>query len=276
MVERRPALRTGYEIQFPQGSVLAHSSKIDTIDWATQGPATERDIGEMTGYFWKTKDTNAFGAYTPSLGTGLYHVADESVAPGIKLWSYGADSDWAILSTARQQTYVEIQGGPLGDQSIKAELEPAQTRSHVEFWFPADRELDIHALRVPPVALRALRRFHCLNGPARRTSKIWQELSEAYRARSRTKPEPPPVDRNLWAPSGMEDLDQPFQWAIAGQQRRNTGPLAFHYGAWLAGSGNTDAAICGVLAGENRCSQSHAREVAESEGRQRRRAAGLW
>ena len=45
----------------------------------------------MTGYFWKTKDTNAFGAFTPSFGTGLYHVADESVAPGIKLWSYGGD-----------------------------------------------------------------------------------------------------------------------------------------------------------------------------------------
>ena len=113
------------KFNFPKGSVLSHSSKIETIDWATQGPATERDIPEMTGYFWKTKDTNAFGVYTPSFGTGLYHVAEESVAPGIKLWSYGADSDWATLSTARQQTYLEIQGGPLGDQSIKAELEPA-------------------------------------------------------------------------------------------------------------------------------------------------------
>ena len=94
--------------------------------------------------------------FTPSVGTGLYHVADESVAPGIKLWSYGGDRAWATLSTARQQTYLEIQGGPLGDQSIKAELKPAETRSHVEFWFPTDRELDIHALQVPSPALRAL------------------------------------------------------------------------------------------------------------------------
>ena len=109
---------------FPKGRVLSHSSKIDTIDWAAQGPKTEEDIKEMTGYFWKTKDVNAFGAYTASLGTGLYHMADEKIASGIKLWSYGRgdDSAWATLSTAKQQTYIEIQGGPIGDQSIKLEL----------------------------------------------------------------------------------------------------------------------------------------------------------
>ena len=233
---------------FPKGSVLAHSSKIETIDWATQGPVTERDIGEMTGYFWKTKDTNAFGVFTPSFGTGLYHVADESVAPGIKLWSYGADREWAMLSTAKRQPYVEIQGGPLGDQSIKAELAPGQTRSHVEFWFPADRELDIHALHVPQVALRSLSEVPLFEWARAADVQIWKELHDAYRARSNSKPEPPPIDRNLWAPSGMEDLDQPFQWAIAGSEGATQELWRFHYGAWLAGSGNTDAAIAAFSA----------------------------
>jgi hypothetical protein len=62
---------------------LSHSSKIDTIDWEKQGPKTESAIKEMTGYFWKTKDINAFGAFTPSSGTGLYHIADEKIASGI-------------------------------------------------------------------------------------------------------------------------------------------------------------------------------------------------
>jgi hypothetical protein len=231
------------KFNFPKGKVLAHSSKIDTIDWPAQGPVTERDIKEMTGYFWKTKDANAFGAYTPSLGTGLYHVADESVAPGIKLWSYGADRDWSTLSTARTQTYLEIQGGPLGDQSIKVELKPGESRSHVEFWFPADRELDIHALRVPRVALRPLSEVPLFEWARAADVTVWQELSEAYRVRSKTKPVPPPIDRNLWAPSGMEDLDQPFQWAIAESDGRTQDLWRFHYGAWLAGSGNTDEAI---------------------------------
>ncbi|MGZ8536817.1 MAG: DUF5107 domain-containing protein, partial [Flavisolibacter sp.] len=67
---------------FPKGNVLSHSSKIDTIDWQKEGPKTESDIKEMTGYFWKTKDANAFGAFTPSIGTGLYHIADDKIASG--------------------------------------------------------------------------------------------------------------------------------------------------------------------------------------------------
>jgi len=35
----------------------------------------------MTCYFWETKDEYAFGAYTPSFGTGLYHIADEKLPP---------------------------------------------------------------------------------------------------------------------------------------------------------------------------------------------------
>jgi hypothetical protein len=41
----------------------------------------------------------------------------------------------------------------------------------------------------------------------------------------------------------MEDLDQPFQWAIAASDGRTQDLWRFHYGAWLAGSGNTDEAI---------------------------------
>ena len=139
------------QYDFPNGAVLSHSSRITTIDWKTQGPKREADIKEMTGYFWKSKDANAFGAFTPSLGTGLYHIADEQVAPGIKLWSYGVGDDraWAMLSTAARQPYIEIQGGPIADQSIKLELQPSETRSHTEYWFPTDRPLDIHALEVP-------------------------------------------------------------------------------------------------------------------------------
>lgn len=117
------------EFHFPKGKVLSHSSKIDTIDWQRQGPRKESDIQEMTGYFWKTKDVNAFGVFTPSIGSGLYHVADATISPGIKLWSYGVgtDSAWATLSTAERKPYVEIQGGPIGDQSIKLELKPGET-----------------------------------------------------------------------------------------------------------------------------------------------------
>ena len=86
MVQRRPSLRTGYPIRFPERDRIIPSSTLDTIDWKTEGIHHERDIKEMTGYFWKTKDVNAFGAYTPSLGSGSIISPTNPVRP---VSSYG-------------------------------------------------------------------------------------------------------------------------------------------------------------------------------------------
>src|SRR5881397_1257930 len=39
------------EFHFPNGKVLSHSSRTETIDWQRSGPKRESDIAEMTGYF---------------------------------------------------------------------------------------------------------------------------------------------------------------------------------------------------------------------------------
>jgi hypothetical protein len=229
---------------FPKGTVLSHSSKLDTIDWETQGPKTQTDIKEMTGYFWKTKDVNAFGAFTPSIGTGLYHIADEKIADGIKLWSYGTgdDSAWSTLSTARHQTYIEIQGGPIGDQSIKLELQPKQTRWHVEYWMPTDKELDIYSLKVPNAHLRPVKDVPLFEWARKNDVKVWEELKSSFQSKSKL-PEPPPIEANRWAPSGMEDLDGAFQWAIQSARGEENDLWKFYYGTWLAGRDKTDEAI---------------------------------
>jgi hypothetical protein len=198
----------------------------------------------MTGYFWKTKDANAFGAFTPSLGAGLYHIADEKIAPGIKLWSYGVgdDSVWSVLSTAKHQPYIEIQGGPIGDQSIKLEMQPKETRWHTEFWIPTDKEINIYSLKVPAIMLRPVKQVPLFNWARSGEVSIWNELLLAYHKKTKLS-EPPQVHQNLWAPSGMENLDKPFEWAI----QHTNGDVAdlwrFHYGSWLAGRGKSDEAI---------------------------------
>ncbi len=229
---------------FPKGNVLSHASVLDTINWETQGPKTENDIHEMTGYFWRTKDVNAFGAYTPSFGTGLYHMADDKIAPGIKLWSYGrgADSAWATLSTARHQTYIELQGGPIGDQATKLQLAPNATRWHTEYWLPAAKELDIYSLQLPHTELRPVAAIPLFSWAREKDVAIWNRLQTTYRAKM-APPLPPGIAEEQWAPSGMEDLDAPFKWAIA-QSSGNTAALwQYYYGAWLAGRDQHDAAI---------------------------------
>ena len=132
-----PALKDS-EFQFPSGEVLLHSDELKTIDWETDGPKTNADIETMSGYFWQNPDVNAFGCYSPSNESGLYHVAEKEQVPGMKLWSYGMGRDlgWSYLSSATKQSYLEIQAGPISDQSIKYQLGPGEEQCHTEFWIP--------------------------------------------------------------------------------------------------------------------------------------------
>ncbi|HET9745257.1 MAG TPA: DUF5107 domain-containing protein [Chitinophagaceae bacterium] len=228
---------------FPKGRVLSHSSKIDSIDWENQGPKTESEIKEMTGYFWRTKDANAFGAFTPSLGTGLYHVADEKVAGGIKLWSYGNDSAWSVLSTAKHQRYIEIQGGPIGDQSIKLEMQPKQTRWHVEYWFPTDKKLSIYEMKVPTVEWRPVKQIPLFNWARKEEIREWETLLNAYKSNKLVNLRAPDIYASPWPPSGMEKLDEPFKMAINMSTGDNKTIWKFYYGTWLAGRGNEEEAI---------------------------------
>ena len=230
---------------FPNGKVLSHSSKIDTIDWEKQGPRTESAIKEMTGYFWKTKDVNAFGAFTPSLGTGLYHIADEKIASGIKLWSYGTadDSAWSVLSTAKHQTYIEIQGGPIGDQSIKLEMQSKQKRWHVEYWFPADKEMDIRKMKTPSPSLRSISEIPLFSWARKDEVKDWETLINIYTSKKIMNLRAPDIYKSIWPPSGMEKLDDPFKLAIKYSIGENQDSWKFYYGSWLAGRGSSEEAI---------------------------------
>ena len=229
---------------FPGGRVLSHSSKLDTIDWEKSGPKIQSDIKEMTGYFWQTSNVNAFGAYTPSLGTGLYHIADAAIAPGIKLWSYGVagDTSWAMLSTAKRQQYIELQGGPIRDQSIKLVLQPGERRWHTEYWIPSNRELEISQLKVPAMSLRPVKEIPFFGWARPGSVAAWQNLQHAYHKKG-IVPAYPAIDMDVWPPSGMEDLDAPFKWAIGKTSGATADTWRFYYGAWLAGRGKADYAI---------------------------------
>jgi hypothetical protein len=228
---------------FPEGKVLSHASVVDTIDWKAEGPVGESDIKEMTGYFWITSNVNAFGVFTPSYGSGLFHIADKDIAPGMKLWSYGngSDSSWSTLSTAKHQRYVEIQGGPIANQSIKLEIEPEETRTHTEFWFPASRPVDIYKFQTPDVNLRRATEIPLFGWARGGATDIWIRLQNSYNKKQGV-PEPPSYTENKWTPSGMEKMDDCFNWAIKNSSGQNSALWEFYYGAWLAGRGDTSKA----------------------------------
>ena len=168
----------------------------------------------------------------------------EKIASGIKLWSYGLgdDSAWSTLSTAKHQTYIEIQGGPIGDQSIKLEMRPKQTRWHIEYWIPTISPIDIYTLKTPQPRLRPTNAIPLFDWARNKEVKVWKELINAYREKARL-PEPPELDENLWAPSGMENMDAAFKWAIDQTNSTKADHWRYYYGAWLAGRGEKEKAI---------------------------------
>lgn len=238
--------RPDTELHFPDGEVLVHGESMTTVDWAAAGPRRQSDIRGMTGFFWRRAEGPAFGVFTPSLGCGLYHVADPGRVPGMKLWSDGCGPHeaWVSQYMLDASQLLEIQAGPLADQSVKALLGPGQSHDHTEFWFPTDVPMDIRALPVPHPALAPPGTVPRFGWARPDEASRWLTLADAHRAGNPAAlPAPPGPDSNAWAPSGMDDLDRALEWAADSARGRDRDLWRFQRGAWLAGRHRVNDAL---------------------------------
>ena len=264
------------ELLFPGGPVLVHGDEMAEIaDWAAPGAARPRrqgDIRRMTAFFWRKPTACAFGVFTPSVaaaaavaaagieapvavgdgsggggggGIGLFHSADPAAVGGMKLWSdgVGEHEPWVsqYMTDAREQL-LEVQAGPLPDQSVKDVLEPGAERRHSELWWPAAERLDLEALAVAAAREAERERSEAeeevpLFGWARpETVRVWLAVEAAHAARdARLLPPAPPQDSNDWPPSGMDALGAALAWAAGLEGREDSSRWAFLLGAWIAG-----------------------------------------
>jgi len=238
--------RPDTEFHFPSGPVLVHGRDLRTIDWNAEGPRHQSDVRRMTGFFWMNPDCSAFGAFTPSLGAGLYHVADLSTVPGIKLWTDGTGRDeaWVTQYTLDGEQCLEIQAGPLVDQSVKSVLQPGQLRHHIEFWIPSATRRDIREIPLPQPALRAVDQVPLFDWATSDDVVFWLKVIAARKSGSITQiPTAPGVDSNRWASSGMSDLGDALSWAASSTQGSERDRWLFQCGAWLAARGETSSAL---------------------------------
>lgn len=229
-------------LDFPNGPVLRHDQRLGEIDWESQGPKTQSDITNMTGFFWKNPDINAFGVFTPSLGVGLYHLADRNQMPGIKLWSdgMGKHEPWVNQYTTDKRQCLEIQAGPLIDQGIKAQLQPGETHRQTEYWFPTTKRLPLAELKHPEEHPWELPHY---NWARPETVDLFLQLQQAWLDHKPSRiPPAPNLASNLWAPSGMDDLGKALEWAIQ-QSTPDADHWKFQLGAWLAARDNISGAL---------------------------------
>jgi hypothetical protein len=238
--------RPDTEFHFPNGPVLVHGREVRTIDWETDGPRRQADVRRMTGFFWRGPDCGAFGVFTPSLGAGLYHVADPSSVPGMKLWSdgVGRDEAWVNQYTLDNEQCLEIQAGPLIDQSVKDVLQPGQLRSHLEFWIPSHTPRDIRDIALPRPRMRALDRVPLFSWARPEDVHYWLALVSAQKAGATSQiSKAHDLDSNQWAISGIAELGDALSWAALSTAGSERSKWLFQRGAWLAGRGETGAAL---------------------------------
>ena len=238
--------RPDTEFQFPGGPVLVHRRNLRTIDWKSEGPRRQSDVSRMTGYFWQKPDCSAFGAFTPSLGAGLYHVADPLRVPGIKLWTdgVGRDEAWVSQYTLDGEQSLEIQAGPLVDQSVKSVLHPGELRNHTEFWIPSAARRDIREIALPQAALRAVESVPLFDWAMDTDVAFWLGLASAWKSGLVSQiPTAPGVDSNCWSISGMTDLGDALSWAATSTRGSERDRWLFQLGAWLAARGETGPAL---------------------------------
>jgi hypothetical protein len=169
------------------------------------------------------------------------------------LWSdgIGRDEAWVSQYTLNGEQCLEIQGGPLIDQSVKDILQPGQLRHHVEYWIPSCTARDIREISLPDLSMRALDRVP-LFGWARSEDVIdWLSLASAQKSGDISQiPPAPDVDSNSWAISGIAELGDALAWAALSTEGAERDRWLFQRGAWLASRGETGAAL-EVLAQSN-------------------------
>lgn len=240
--------RNDTEFHYPAGKVLEHGDELKMIDWETEGPKKNGDMHSMAGFFWREPEDglNAFGAYTPSLGIGLYHIADPELMPGIKMWSEGVEKQKEMIQACmlEKTEFLEIQAGPLIDQGVKDVLGPGETHYHVEFWIPSDKPIDIKKLELPQVELPPLEEIPLFGYAREEEVELWLTLLDAYEKKdTELMPDAPDIDCNSWPPTGIANLDKALEWAISVTEGKEKSIWTFELGTLLAAFELTDEAI---------------------------------
>ncbi len=102
-----------------------------------------KNIPVPTSYMITQSNYDFVGGYDHDRQAGFVHVADRHIAPGKKLWTWGSGEfgkAWDRNLTDIDGPYVELMAGVYTDnQPDFSWLQPYETRSFSQFWYPIQK-----------------------------------------------------------------------------------------------------------------------------------------
>ncbi|MBN1877133.1 MAG: DUF5107 domain-containing protein, partial [Anaerolineae bacterium] len=117
------------------------------MDFSNEGQGTDISwysaIPVPTSYFVWESDEDYFGGYDHKAGAGIIHVANHHIAPGKKMFTWGAGEfakGWEANLTDEDGPYIELMAGAYTDnQPDFSWLQPYETKTFSQFWYPVQK-----------------------------------------------------------------------------------------------------------------------------------------
>jgi tetratricopeptide (TPR) repeat protein len=117
------------------------------IDYSNDGEGTDLSrygtIPVPTSYFVWDTDYDFFGGYDHRADAGIVHVANRHIAPGKKMFTWGAGEfakGWEDNLTDADGSYIELMAGVYTDnQPDFSWMQPYETKTFSQFWYPVQK-----------------------------------------------------------------------------------------------------------------------------------------
>ena len=117
------------------------------VDYSNDGKGTDigwyKNVPTSTSYFVWDTDYDYFGGYDHRADAGIIHVANRHIAPGKKMFTWGASEfakGWESNLTDEDGPYIELMAGAYTDnQPDFSWMQPYETKTFSQFWFPVQR-----------------------------------------------------------------------------------------------------------------------------------------
>lgn len=117
------------------------------IDYDRNGQGTDiswyKNVPTSTSYFVFDSKYDYFGGYDHRVDAGIIHVANHHIAPGKKMFTWGASEyakGWEANLTDEDGPYIELMAGVYTDnQPDFSWMQPYETKTFSQFWYPVQK-----------------------------------------------------------------------------------------------------------------------------------------